>query len=621
MLRKISFSFILILGLIGLPLQVVSADSILDKLVTQAEDEFLSPDEAFQLSVNHTAGTSFEAIINVAPGYYLYKSRLQLKAQDAVLTNVTLPAGEIKNDPNFGEQEVYHNQVVATAQYKLNKPNQENISLKIRYQGCSEKGLCYAPVLKTISLPVKEGGVENPSKNNAINSEKVTGKQAPENASQSTALLESGNLWWIVAGFFGAGLLLSLTPCVLPMIPILSSIIVGSQQNQNVKRSPFMLSVAYVLGMALSYTLAGIAAGLSGSLISQSLQNAWVLGATAIVFILLALSMFGFYELKLPTSIESKMLAKSQKLKGGEYLGVLIMGALSALIVSPCVAAPLAGALLYIGQTQNVVLGGLGLFALAIGMGVPLLLIGASAGKALPKAGAWMNIVKHLFGLLMLGMAIWIVTPLLPANIVLLLWAVMSMVTAAYLLHLANNDLENLGTAVISKGLAFLLAIYSAALLVGALSGGVSISQPLQHLVEAGHNAEREVKTIAFSRVSSVQDFDERLAQAKGKPVMLDFYADWCVACKEMEHQTFSDATVQSLLRETVLLQADVTKNTEADKALLKRFGLYGPPGILFFDDEGVQMEKLTTIGFKNAGDFSQLLQLRDQCLKTAQGC
>jgi thiol:disulfide interchange protein DsbD len=433
----------------------------------------------------------------------------------------------------------------------------------------------------------------------------------------TTKVLKSGNLWLVIAGFFVAGLLLSLTPCVLPMIPILSSIIVGSQSKQAnpSKLHAFGLSVAYILGMALSYTLAGIAAGLSGNLLSQSLQNAWVLGATSVLFVILAFSMFGFYELKLPQSFEEKMLNTSNKLKGGQFLGVFVMGILSALIVSPCVAAPLAGALIYIGQTHNVFLGGVGLFALAIGMGMPLLLIGASAGSLLPKTGDWMNAVRNFFGVLMLGMAIWIISPVIPVSIQLALWAVLLIVTAVYHKALDNLPVHASNFAKIWKGVSFILLVFGVALFIGALSGAKSALQPLSNFSVSANNHTKLASPLSFTRVSSIAELEKKLIAPNGKPIMLDFYADWCVACKELEQSTFSDSRVQQMLENTTLLQVDVTENSDADKALLKRFGLYGPPGIAFFNSHGQEMTSLKTIGYQNAERFTDTLSKRDSCI------
>ena len=354
--------------------------------------------------------------------------------------------------------------------------------------------------------------------------------------------------------------------------------------------------------MALSYTLIGIAAGLSGHLLSVALQTPWALGTAALIFVFLALSMFGFYELRLPSQFEDRMVGASNRFKGGRFLGVFGMGALSALIVSPCVAAPLAGALLYIGQTHNVALGGIALFALAIGMGIPLLLIGASAGTLMPRVGPWMNAVRNFFGVVMLAVAVWLVAPLLPPALVLAMWAALCIVPAIYLHALDNLPVGSASWAKFWKGIGVILLITGIVLLLGALSGGKSPLQPLaglrQNSVQVPH-----ASSLPFQRVKSVQELDGYIATAAGKPVMLDFYADWCAACKEMERDTFSDVRVQRELSNFVLLQADVTANLSADHALLERFRLFGPPGILFFDQQGHEMPN-RVIGYQNAEQF-----------------
>ena len=514
------------------------------------EEEFLSPDVAFKLDINATDAQHLTASFKVVPGYYLYKNRIQFKDASGKILEATLPTAEIKEDKNFGKMDVYHHDFDAKITLKSDT---SDLKISARYQGCSEKGLCYAPQNKTfnITLPILNAStITNIGTSTGAASSGIANED-----DKTTSALKTGNLWLVIAGFFVAGLLLSFTPCVLPMIPILSSIIVGSQSKQAApsKLHAFGLSVAYVFGMAFSYTLAGVAAGLSGNLLSQSLQSPLVLGLTALLFVVLAFSMFGFYELKLPSAFENKLLNASNKLKGGEFLGVFIMGVLSALIVSPCVAAPLAGALIYIGQTHNVLLGGAGLFALAIGMGVPLLLIGASAGSLLPKTGGWMATVRNLFGVLMLAMAAYIAWPVLPASL-----------TAP-----VNNLL------------------------------GVSTKH-----------------TLPFTRVKSVVELDTAIKNAYGKTVMLDFYADWCTSCKEMEKLTFSDKKVKVALANTVLLQADVTANNDDDQALLKRFGLFGPPGIIFFDKTGAEL-KTRVIGYKNVDDFAAILnQLKSDQIK-----
>lgn len=586
--------------------------SLIDAFITPKEDEFLPPEEAFQLTLNALDQQNIQANFTVVTGHYLYKQRIKFTLQaptDNPIAEIALPTGEMKEDANFGKQEVYHHDF--TANIKLANPSVKTVTIHASYQGCSEKGLCYAPIKKAFNIDL---GLASVGK--TANKPSNTTSTIDNEADSSAQILKSGNLWLVITGFFVAGLLLSLTPCVFPMIPILSSIIVGSQAKQThpSKLHAFGLSVAYVLGMAFSYTLAGIAAGLSGNLISQSLQNAWVLGASALVFVALAFSMFGFYELKLPQSFEDKMVNVSRKFKGGHLFGVFIMGALSALIVSPCVAAPLAGALIYIGQTHNVLLGGVGLFALAIGMGVPLLLIGVSAGSLLPKTGNWMNSVRNLFGVLMLGMAIWLISPVIPVNAQLALWSVLLIITAVYYSALDNLPAHATSFAKLGKGVAVILLICGVALLIGALSGAKSALQPLSGF-NVSSTKTPSANPLAFTRITSIAELEKKLANTEGQPVMLDFYADWCVACKELEEFTFSDSKVQALLKNTTLLQVDVTENTEEDKALLKRFALFGPPGIAFFNGNGQEMTTLKTVGFQNAERFSATLARRDSCI------
>lgn len=606
------FKKILLATLTFVVLHVAHADNNGLALFTDDEDAgFLAPDEAFKLAVVAIDHQTLEAQFKVAPKHYLYKSRLKFESKDVVIDQVNLPDGDMKTDANFGRQAVFHHDF--SANILLGAHQQTNVTLTATYQGCSEKGLCYAPVKKTLQLALPTA--QNNAPSNAENLNQDT-------SDASTRILKTGNIWLIISGFFLAGLILSFTPCVLPMIPILSGIIVGQQSQQQPVSSlhSFLLSLSYVLGMALSYTLAGIAAGLSGTLISQTLQNAWVLGGMAVIFVALAFSMFGFYALQLPQSFEEKMLSASNRFKGGKFFSVFIMGALSALIVSPCVAAPLAGALIYIGQTQNVLLGGVGLFALAIGMGVRLLAIGASAGKILPKTGAWMNSVRNLFGVLMLGMAIYIVSPVIPASLQLGLWAAIAIICAIYLNALDALPAHHQTIQKLWKGVGLILLVYGFALLVGALSGGKSLLQPLGHLNFSAANTQNSAQTHAlpFQKINSIAALENAIHSAQGKPVMLDFYADWCVACKEMESLTFSDVRIQDLLKDTVLLQADVTQNTEEDQALLKRFGLFGPPGIIFFNTSGQEFSTIRTVGFQNAERFAQTLQQRDQCLAPA---
>jgi thiol:disulfide interchange protein DsbD len=424
-------------------------------------------------------------------------------------------------------------------------------------------------------------------------------------SSQIAQLFKNGGFWLIVSFFFGAGLLLALTPCVFPMIPILSGIIVG-RGHKITHMHAFILSLAYVLGMAITYAAAGVAAGYSGNLISNALQTPWVLGSFAAVFVLLSLSMFGFYELQLPTALQSKLSTTSNRLHGGHLSGVFMMGALSAIIMGPCVAAPLAGALLYIGQTHDAVLGGVALFVMALGMGAPLLLIGTSAGVLLPKAGAWMEAVKQFFGVMLLALAIWIIQPLLPVSVEMLLWAALLIFSAIYLRALDALPHNANGWNKLLKGIGLFALLLGAAYLVGALSGSRDILRPLGNI---GRTETQTPAMLKFSRVKDLAELDQRIIQARGQTVMLDFYADWCISCKEMERFTFADTAVIAKLKPVLLLQADVTANSEADKAMLKRYNLFGPPGILFFGAGGKEMGDFRVTGYQDSTQFLKTLQ------------
>ena len=562
-------------------------------------EEFLEPDQAFKLSLSAVDSQTLKANFTVAPGHYLYRQRISFKLNEgasASIANVNFPKGEIKKDPNFGESEVYHHDLNVICKLKYQGVAPEKLEVLASYQGCSEKGLCYPPIQKTIELII-------PS---ALAQETVTTIDVPTTQASGddevNSLLKGGNLWLVVLGFFGFGLLLSLTPCVFPMIPILSGIIVGQGQQAS-KMHSFNLSVAYTLGMAVSYTLAGIAAGLSGHLISAALQNPWVLGSSAFVFVLLALSMFGFYELQLPSAMESGVMNFTNRIKGGKFLSVFVMGILSALIVSPCVAAPLAGALLYIGQTHDVVLGGLALFFLSLGMGVPLLIVGASAGALLPRAGRWMEAVRNFFGVLMLGMAIWLISTIIPTTIQMLLWAALLIVSSVYLHALDALPATKTKWSMFWKGIGVIILLLGISLFFGAMSGSKNPLQPFSG-VQATTVAKDIEKGLEFKSIKNIAELDSAIEQAKGKYVMLDFYADWCASCKEYERLTFRDSSVKNRLSQVVLIQADVTQNTKEDLELLKRFRLYGPPGIAFFDKSGKEVTSQKIIGYQEADKF-----------------
>lgn len=582
---------VLLFGLLAAPAFAADISSGKNALFDEPQGAILEPDQAFKLAVGAVDGQTLKASFTIAPGHYLYRDRISFKLKPGSagsVASVDLPPGEAKHDPNFGDTAVYHHSFDATIHLQHGAAAPAAIALLASYQGCSATGLCYAPIRKTfdIALPVAGDTGVAPAE--------------PDENDRIESLLQGGRLWLVALGFFGFGLLLSLTPCVLPMIPILSSIIVG-QGAHPTRLHAFNLSLAYTLGMALAYTLAGIAAGLSGHLISSALQNPWVLGFGALLFVLLALSMFGLYELQLPSGLESRVVGLTNRIKGGHFAGVFVMGMLSALILSPCVAAPLAGALLYIGQTHDVLLGGVALFFLSLGMGVPLLAIGASAGALLPKTGPWMNAVRNFFGVVMLGMAVWLIRPVIPAAVQLALWAALLIVPAIYLHALEALPPRASRWAKLWKGVGIIALVCGVALLLGALSGSKSPLQPLAGLY--GATAEKP-RALPFQRVESLSELEATIKQAKGKLIMLDFYADWCMSCKEYEQFTFSDPRVGRLLKDVILLQADVTANSPEDNAMLQRFGLFGPPGIIFFDREGAEIPQVKTVGYQDADRF-----------------
>ncbi|MFA5081846.1 MAG: protein-disulfide reductase DsbD [Hydrogenophilaceae bacterium] len=577
----------------------------------QAEPDFLPPDEAFQLALSAGPGDTLQASFTISPGYYLYRDKIKLVVRSpagVAIDGLQLPTAEAKDDPNFGRMHIYHQAFTASARLTGLPPGGATVVVDASYQGCSEKGICYPPIDKTITLPVTPANTVAalpPLPATQAADQPAAAAQDESDTGKIAALLQGGNFWLVVVSFFGFGLLLSLTPCVFPMIPILSGIIVG-QGHHVTKRKGFMLSLAYVLGMAITYALAGVAAGMSGTLISNALQNPWSLGAGAAIFVALALSMFGFYDLQLPSFLQSRFTEASNRVKGGNLVGVFIMGALSALIVGPCVAAPLAGALLYISQSGSVLLGGVSLFSLALGMGVPLLLIGLSAGALLPRAGGWMEAVKKFFGVLLLAVAIWLVSPLLSDLAQMLVWAALLIVSGVYLHAVDPLAAHANGWQRFWKGIGIIILIAGVALLLGALGGGRDLLQPLS-VFKAGTATAQESTHLAFKRVKNVAELDAAVQAAQGKYVMLDFYADWCVSCKEMERFTFSDARVQARLKDAVLLQVDVTANSADDKALLKRFGLFGPPGMIFFDQSG-QEAAYRVVGYEPPEKFLQSL-------------
>jgi thiol:disulfide interchange protein DsbD len=569
-----------------------------------AEPELLEPDQAFRFAARLKDARSIEVSYQIAPGYYLYrdKFRFTLAPEGATPGAPQLPAGRKHRDEFFGEVETYRGNLSFLLPFELAEAGVPAVTLTALSQGCADVGVCYVPheqraVLRLAALD----GAAPRSDAPAWLGEAAPAPPAGGEDGRIAALL-GGGFWLAIASFFGFGLLLSFTPCVLPMVPVLSGIIVGS--GHPVTRSKgLLLAAVYVLGMAITYAAAGVAAGLSGAMLSAALQNPWVLGAFAAVFVALALSMFGLYDLQLPVVLQSRLANASNRFHGGQAAGVFSMGVLSALILGPCMAAPLAGALLYISQSRDVVLGGSALFAMALGMGVPLLAVGASAGALLPKAGPWMETVKRFFGTLLLGVAIYLVSPFLSVPVQMFLWAALLTVTAVYLRVIDPLPANAHGFQRFCKGLGVIALIAGVAYLIGAFSGGRDILQPLSGL-RVTESAVTGPSGTPFQRVKSQAELDARIAAAAGRPVMLDFYADWCISCKEMERFTFGDERVKARFREMVLLQADVTANNADDAALLKGFRLFGPPGIIFFDRSGREIQGLRVIGFQPADRF-----------------
>ncbi|MBI4990145.1 MAG: protein-disulfide reductase DsbD [Rhodocyclales bacterium] len=566
-------------------------------LSASAAEELLEVDKAFRISARAVDAATLEVRYDIAKGYYMYrdKFRLALEPADAKAGAPQFPPGKIKKDEFFGDVETYRKEVVILLPFTA-PAGTEAVTLKATSQGCADIGVCYPPNPQTLQVQLAAMSLA-PGR---------AGEAAPatqDESSQLAGLLKNAGFWLILTTFFGAGILLALTPCVFPMYPILSGIIVGHGHHISKGRA-FVLSMAYVLGMAVTYAAAGVAAGLSGSMLSAALQNAWVLGGFALVFVALSLSMFGFYEMQMPAFLQSKLSEESGRVKSGSLHGVAAMGALSALIVGPCVAAPLAGALLYIAQTRDAVLGGAALFAMALGKGVPLVAVGVSTRSLLPHAGPWMDSVKKFFGVLLLGLAIWLVSPVLPAWAHLLAWGALAIGTAIFLRAIDPLPPQAHNAARFWKGVGMVLLLLGASLVVGAVGGSRDPLAPLGFLRSA---AKAEGEHVAFERVKTAAELEARLASAD-RPVMLDFYADWCVSCKEMEKYTFTDARVAAKMRQMTLLQVDVTANSDEDKALLKRFGLFGPPGIIFFDRQGKERQGLRVVGYQPAEAFLKVV-------------
>ena len=572
-------------------------------LAAHAAEDFLPPEQAFKVSARVLDSGHAEVLLRIAPGYYVYRDSFRFDAEGASLGPADIPPGKVKFDENFQKNvETYRGDLriqlpltQATGAFKLS----------VVSQGCADAGLCYPPMTTLLALDATKPAAADSSPAVARAGLPLAAAGAPPTEALFDRVLRAGHLWQVLGVFFGLGLLLTFTPCVLPMLPILSSLIVGVEQQPSRLRG-LLLAAAYALGMALVYTALGVAAGLAGEGFAAALQTSWAIGGFALLLVVFSLSMFDVYQLRMPERFTGHMTTHCNRLPAGRVAGVFVMGGVSALIISPCVTAPLAGALLFISQSGDVWLGGSALFAMAAGMSVPLLLLGASAGRWVPKAGAWMHGVKRLFGVMMLAVALWVAQPILPIMAVLALWGLLLLFTGFLLqpFSAVSQHRHALRTAL-QRTLGLAALALGVAQLVGAASGA---QDPLRPLALLGGAAAVGGPALRFAPVSDLAGLDMALSAAAGRPVMLDFYADWCVSCKEMERFTFHDAAVGARLQQAVLLKADVTANTEAQRALLRRFKLFGPPGTLFFDAHGQEIASARVVGFQSAARFGESL-------------
>ena len=609
-LSRLLLSFLLLLS-ISLPVGAAEGFNLLDSL--GGEDDILDVDDAFQINYDSQPG-QFNVNWLIADGHYLYRDKMQITTDDASISPnpLIIPAGEAKEDPIFNKTlHVFHHLADVSLPYQYTDNGDKDVTFKVKYQGCSEiSGICYPPQTKTFTVsisPISSAMAAAQAVDIADSSDRSSeaGLEPVSEQDEMSNALRSGNTLLTLLIFFGAGLLLAFTPCVFPMIPILSGIIVGQGEDISTRKA-FYLSLVYVLAMALTYTIVGILVGLSGENIQAWFQNPWIIGSFAVIFVALSFSMFGFYDLQMPASIQGKLANISNSQQGGNIIGVAIMGFLSALIVGPCVTAPLVGALIYIAETGDAVLGGLALFSLSMGMGAPLLVIGASAGKILPRAGMWMDAVKAVFGVLLLGLAIWLLERVAPAGFTMSLWAGLIIVSAIYMGAIDGLTEGSSGWKKLWKGLGVVLLIYGIIILLGLASGNRNVFQPLKGL-SSSPGTTAQLEHLNFIQIKGVDGLDAELAKAKsaGKTVMLDFYADWCVSYKEMEALTFTDPAVKKALNGVVLLQADVTPNDAKDTELYKHFGIIGPPSIMFFGLDGKERKNYRVVGYQPAEEFS----------------
>jgi thiol:disulfide interchange protein DsbD len=555
-----------------------------------ADDGFLPVEQAFEVQADPAEAEAVRLRFRIADGYYLYQSRIKVSIDSALAQAgpMELPAGLPHHDDYFGEQTIYRHEFAVRVPYARAGPAAGTLALKVSYQGCADAGLCYPPQTRVLAIALPGAGAA------------FSGTSAPSEQDRLAGLIRSGSLLLVIATFFASGLVLAFTPCVLPMVPILSGIIAGDGERVTPARG-FALSLAYVLGMAVVYTVAGAGFAAAGHQAQAFFQQTWIIGLFAAVFVALAGAMFGWYELQMPSGLQTRFAAASNRVRGGKLLSTAVMGALSSLVVSACVAPPLVAALAVIGQAGDVPRGALALFALSIGMGTPLLAVGASAGRLLPKAGPWMQTVKAVFGVVFLGVAAWMLDRVVPARPMMLVWALVAGSAVWVLLAVGVGARPRTWPR---RAAATAVALYAAVLVLGAALGGTDPVRPFAGTGLGGASARAEA--LPFHRVHGLAEFEHELAAATaaGKRTMLDFSADWCVSCKEMESRTFSQPAVRAALAGYRLLQADVTANDAADQALLRRFGIYGPPTTVFFAADGVERADYRLVGFVAAEAF-----------------
>jgi thiol:disulfide interchange protein DsbD len=562
--------------------------------------EFVPVDEAFKPILIPIDDNTVEVTFQVKPGYYIYKDKISVNAvsDDAQLGQLELPQGKMKFDEFFGESEVYFEDVFARLSFRRDGAAVSDLELEVNFQGCAEGGLCYPPTTRIVST-------------SGTSTAAVASSQPVTEQGRLAQVITGSSIWVTIGVFFVAGLGLAFTPCVLPMVPILSGIIAGEGENVSSSRG-FFLAFTYVMGMALVYTAAGVAAAAAGLQLQAMFNQPWVLILFSGLFVVLAFGMFGAFDLQMPSSIQSKLATVSGNQKSGTAVGAFVMGALSALVVTACVAPALIAALTVMAQSGDMVRGGTALFAMSLGMGAPLLAVGAAQGKFLPKAGAWMVAVKSAFGFMFIGLAVWMLSRILPGSVTLALWAVLVFMMGVFMGGLTTLTPDSSVAQKLGKGFGLLAILYGLLLFLGSLTGGSNPLKPLATVSFGGGVMVAEEKHLEFQRIKTVDDLDREVAAAAaaGKTAMLDFYADWCVSCIEMEEYTFTDEDVQAALADSVLLQADVTANDEQDQELLKRFGVFGPPTIIFFGTDGQQRDGYEVVGFMKAEAFTEHVNL-----------